>query len=124
MLLRASLLQQKTLHVKIIEAKDVKAMDFNGHSDPFCVLSIEGDGTFLKTSIKYETLSPCWNETFHLLLTNYETDVFKLELKDKDKFKENEIGSANIELNKFEIGNIYQKWIDVRQKGKKKVQSK
>ena len=114
----------KILNIRIIEAKDVKAMDFNGFSDPYCILSIFGDRTFLTTNIKYETLSPYWNETFQLLITNYETDVFKLELKDKDKFKDDEIGSANLELNKFEVGKIYKKWMKLDKKEKRQGQSK
>ena len=111
--------QSKTLNIKIIEAKDVKAMNLKGLADPYCVLSIVGDRTFLTTAIKYGTLSPLWNETFYLLIGNYETDVFKLELKDKNKLIDSVIGSASLELNKFEVGKIYKKWIEVKYKGKK-----
>ena len=49
--------QTKTFNIKIIEAKDVKSMDLNGLSDPYCKMSIIGDRDFKKTTIKYKTLS-------------------------------------------------------------------
>ena len=112
---------RKTLsfHIKVIEAKDVKSMDLNGFSDPYCQLQIIGDRTFSLTSIKYETLSPYWDETFHFIITNYETDIFNLDLRDKDKFSDDDIGSINLQIKQFEIGKVYNKWIEVQHKGKK-----
>ena len=108
-----------TFHIHVYEAKDVKSMDLNGFSDPYCQMQIIGDRTFSKTSIKYETLSPFWDEEFHFLITNYETDIFKLDLRDKDKFSDDDIGSINLQINQFEIGKVYKKWIEVQYKGKK-----
>ena len=108
-----------SFHIQIIEAKDVKSMDLNGFSDPYCQMQIIGDRTFSRTSIKYETLSPYWDETFHFIITNYETDIFRLELRDKDKFSDDDIGEINLQLKQFEIGKVYKKWIEVQHKGKK-----
>ena len=41
----------KTLNVQIIEGKEIKAMDLNGFSDPYCQMGIIGDRTFSNTSI-------------------------------------------------------------------------
>ena len=111
----------KNFNIKIVEAKEVKSMDLNGLSDPYCKMSIIGDRDFKKTTIKYKTLSPYWNENFNFLITNYETDIFKLELMDKDIFVDDEIGSINLEIKLFEIRKNYQKWIEVKNKGKKQV---
>jgi Ca2+-dependent lipid-binding protein len=94
-------------------------MDLNGFSDPYCQMQIIGDRTFSRTSIKYETLSPYWDETFHFLITNYETDIFNLDLRDKDKFSDDDIGSINLQIKQFELGKVYNKWIEVQHKGKK-----
>ena len=111
--------QTKTFHIRVIEAKDVKSMDLNGFSDPYCQMQIIGDRTFSKTSIQYETLSPHWDEVFHLIITNYESDIFKLDLRDKDKFSDDDIGTINLQIRQFELGKVYHKWLEVQHKGKK-----
>ena len=107
------------MNIKIIEAKGVKAMNIKGLSDSYFVLSIVGDRIFLKTDIKYRTLSRSWNQTFNSLLTNYETDAFKLKLDDKNNLIDSVIGSASLELNKYEVRKIYKNWIEIKHKGKK-----
>ena len=57
--------------------------------------------------------------SFHFIITNYETDIFRLELRDKDKFSDDDIGEINLQLKQFEIGKVYKKWIEVQHKGKK-----
>ena len=111
--------ETKSFHIQVIEAKEVKSKDLNGFADPFCQMQIIGDRTFSKTSIKNQTLSPYWDETFHFIITNYETDIFKLDLMDKDKFSQNMIGSINFQINQFELGKVYKKWVEVQNKGKK-----
>ena len=106
-------------HIHIIEAKDVKSMDLNGFSDPYCKMQIIGDRTFTNSSIKYETLSPYWDEKFKFILTNYETDIFKLDLMDKDKISDDLIGSVNLQVNQYKIDKVYRQWIEVQNKGKK-----
>ena len=94
-------------------------MDLNGFSDPYCKMQIIGDRTFTNSSIKYETLSPYWDEKFKFILTNYETDIFKLDLMDKDKISDDLIGSVNLQVNQYKIDKVYRKWIKVQNKGKK-----
>ena len=49
------------LHVTIKSAKDVRAMDKNGKSDPLVKLALAGKKC--ETTIKEKTLRPQWNET-------------------------------------------------------------
>ncbi len=52
------------LNLTICQARGVKPMDWNGYSDPYCVIHI-GD-ELAKTSFKAVTLDPVWNEKFIL----------------------------------------------------------
>ena len=112
--------ERRTLNIKILEAKEIKAMNINGFSDPFCQMYILGDRIYLNTTVKKETLSPFWDENFSFLITDYSKDIFVLSLKNSNKLKsDEEIGVANLEINKFEISKVYKKWIEVQKKGKK-----
>ena len=50
------------LTVHVVEARELKAMDMDGTSDPYVELIIEGQK--IVTNIKKSTLSPVWNESF------------------------------------------------------------
>ena len=56
-------------------------------------INTRGDRIYSKTSIKKETLSPYWDESFHFIINNYEADIFQLDLMDKDAFSEEIIGN-------------------------------
>ena len=91
---------KKILNIRIIEAKDIKAMNLNGFSDPYCQILFKGDRTSITTSVKKETLSPYWDEFFSLLITNYETDILRIGLLNKNKIKaDEEIGYHELEIN-------------------------
>lgn len=51
--------------ITLMEAKDLRPMDFNGKSDPYCVLSVGGLHT-VKSTYKPNTLNPVWNEDFKM----------------------------------------------------------
>lgn len=73
-------------HIKIslLEARDLRPMDYNGKSDPYCILSIDGKHRQV-SSYKPNTLDPVWNEDFFLPVTSKEETV-KIEVMDKDSF--------------------------------------
>jgi Ca2+-dependent lipid-binding protein len=50
------------LTVHVVEARDLKAMDMDGTSDPYAILSIEDQR--IETNYKKGTLTPVWNESF------------------------------------------------------------
>ena len=100
----------------MVEGKEIKTNNISGLADLYCQMSIIGDIKYSKTSIKYETLSPNWNETFSFLIGNYNSDIFRLELKEKDK--NDNVGDINLELKNFEDDKIYIRWLKVENKCK------
>lgn len=56
------IMDNSTLTVTIIEALDLKAMDYQGSSDPFCVLQVEDQVE--QTKVCRNTLNPMFDETF------------------------------------------------------------
>lgn len=76
-------LPQAELEVTVVEARDLAAMDYNGRSDPYCVLHC-GQSRF-KTACIPRTLNPRWGETFRLELVPGAGKV-QLDLYDHDLF--------------------------------------
>jgi len=54
-----------TLNLVLLEARELKPMDFNGKSDPYCVFTLNGQQK-QKSTYKPNTLDPVWNEQFNL----------------------------------------------------------
>eukprot|EP00340_Litonotus_pictus_P008916 CAMPEP_0170517468 /NCGR_PEP_ID=MMETSP0209-20121228/3448_1 /TAXON_ID=665100 ORGANISM="Litonotus pictus, Strain P1" /NCGR_SAMPLE_ID=MMETSP0209 /ASSEMBLY_ACC=CAM_ASM_000301 /LENGTH=498 /DNA_ID=CAMNT_0010802723 /DNA_START=134 /DNA_END=1630 /DNA_ORIENTATION=+ len=81
---------EANLNIVILEARELKPMDFNGKSDPYCVMTINGKQKS-KTTYKPATLEPVWNEEFNFRIDTKE-DVLKIEIYDKDN-----IGADDLE---------------------------
>jgi len=77
-------LNKPRLIVRLIEARALKAADFNGFSDPFVEIRIKGQVTNHKTRIIKKSLNPMWNEEFVLYPTHPETDILLLKIYDYD----------------------------------------
>ena len=83
----------------VLRAQDILALDPNGRSDPYCILSIDGTAEQLqKTEIMSATLEPQWNRAFQFSVTPphmWKPDdtmsggpishYFKLEMWDHDR---------------------------------------
>ena len=55
----------KTLVLKILQAKNLLAMDLGGTSDPYVKVNLLPEtGTTLCTEVKHKNCNPKWNETF------------------------------------------------------------
>lgn len=52
------------LNILLLEARELKPLDYDGTSDPYCIFSM-GDQE-VKSSYKESTLNPVWNEEFDL----------------------------------------------------------
>ncbi|MDP2439323.1 MAG: SH3 domain-containing protein, partial [archaeon] len=64
----------KYLRIRIIGARNLKANDAGGTSDPYCLAKV-GDLPEHKTEVVYKTLAPEWNENGVWILTNPNTLV-------------------------------------------------
>lgn len=91
---------RKKVLVKVIEAKDLIKADTFGLSDPFTILSRNGDDdTEKQTSVKDDTLTPVWNEEFEFEILDEVNDVIDLEVMDFNKVGRNTfMGVAHIPL--------------------------
>lgn len=59
------LIKDASIMITIMEARDLRPMDFNGKSDPYCIISLNGKHK-QTTSYKPNTLNPVWNENFNM----------------------------------------------------------
>jgi Ca2+-dependent lipid-binding protein len=71
------------LTVHVVEARDLKAMDMDGTSDPYVVLQIEDQK--IETNYKKGTLNPVWNESFTFDIV-HGNEPLKIAIMDKDTF--------------------------------------
>ena len=54
----------------MLRARGILALDPNGRSDPYCILSVDGTAEQQqKTDIISATLEPQWNKAFHFSVT-------------------------------------------------------
>jgi hypothetical protein len=83
------------LTVHVVEARDLKAMDMDGTSDPYVELIIEGQK--IVTNIKKSTLSPVWNESFTFDIQHGKEDL-EVYVMDKDTFGNDFEGQCFISL--------------------------
>lgn len=100
------------LHIKVIEAKNLKAADLNGFSDPYVKLSV--DKKEHKTKIIKKTLNPEWNEMFQIdgVATN---SVLSLKIYDWDRLSKDELlGSVDIDLSQCGVGKLTDKWYNLQ----------
>ncbi|KAH0785729.1 C2 domain containing protein [Histomonas meleagridis] len=103
----------KALNLLVIDAKDLPKMDIGSLSDPYCLISTTNDVKPIKTQIKYNTLTPSWDEYHQLLITDYDSDNLKILVRDYDKVRDDDIGTINIPLKEFKSGFVYNKWFNI-----------
>ena len=94
-----------TLFVKISQAFNLKAIDSNGLSDPYCILIINNQKK--TTSVISECLNPLWDEYFFFDLNSLTFDILNIDCMDKDKLsKDDLIGTVKIEIKALIMGKI------------------
>ncbi|TPX31127.1 hypothetical protein SmJEL517_g05474 [Synchytrium microbalum] len=106
------------LHLTIVEAKDLNALDAGGTSDPFVkILSVDHKGkekSHGKTAVIKKTLTPKWtNETFDIAIP---PSSLKLVLKDHNTFSgDGDLGEVDIDAMSFvhEHGEAFDLWLPV-----------
>eukprot|EP00959_Pyramimonas_sp_CCMP1952_P368895 7726965-Pyramimonas_sp.AAC.1 len=86
------------LSISLIRCNDLLAADWGNSSDPYCNIRID-DKTVAKTSIKYSTLNPEFNEIFHIPIKrkNFPPKKVSLCFWDYDRITANDpLGSVEI----------------------------
>ncbi len=67
----------------VAEARNLKALDFGGTSDPYCILQLGGQQ--VRTQTIWKTLSPLWGEEFHLQVKDVDTEQLTITVFDENK---------------------------------------
>ena len=110
------------LNVRLVECSNLIVKDLTS-SDPYCVLKL---GTQVcKTTTKYNTLSPVYNEDFTFSWDGLEALV--VEIFDKDELtKDDHMGMLEVDLQPLlkREGLMMEKWVTVRHRKKDKEQGK
>ena len=112
-----------TLNVRIIEAQDIQAMDRNGKSDPYILFYQEGKPKARqKTKIIPKTLSPVWNEEFHIPIKSIAGDVIHFSMRDHDDIgKDDKISFYDLSVATLQVGQVVDKWFDFSPEKKVKL---
>lgn len=93
------------LFVRVLQAEGVKAADFGGTSDPYCIVSIKSNkSSEHKTQVCKETINPQWNERFifHPTAEEMETGALLIKMYDDDIGRDDLLGELEIPLANFE----------------------
>ena len=98
------------LHVRIIEAKDLEKMDTIGKSDPYVKIKIIGTYQKAKTTVKKNTLTPVWNESFKFRAYNPNRQHLSLKMFDEDVASDDEMATLDIPLASLEFSKVKDQW--------------
>ena len=86
------------VHVVLVQARSLMAMDAGQSSDPYCKISL-GRERFKSKSVS-ATVNPKWREAFDLYWYEEEGGELEISIWDKD------VGSADDFMGKYEIDRV------------------
>lgn len=99
------------LHIRLVEGTDFPNMDLLGGADPYCILSINNEEPKFRSRTVSSTLTPVWNEEFHLDVTDVQKDSLVIQVFDEDFAKSDDmISELKIPLNKLDFGAVTNRW--------------
>ena len=106
------------LHVRVVEARDIAKMDTFGKSDPYIILQMGGQQK--KTTVKQNTQSPHWNESFTFNVTDM-NGMLHFLMRDQDVRCDDDMAKLEISLNSIRYGQVVDQWYPMRpvKRGKK-----
>ena len=105
--------------IKIVEAEGLKALDVNGFSDPYVVLTDEYQKRLFKTKTIYRNLNPRWEETVDITTTgplNLIATVW-----DWDSMKDHDyVGRTSLKLDPSHFGDFLPReyWLNLDTQGR------
>ncbi|XP_059178126.1 uncharacterized protein LOC131957377 isoform X2 [Physella acuta] len=92
------LLSNKVIvELTILQGIDMVAMDRNGFSDPYCVVSVK-DKKVYTTAVKKKTLFPKWNETVTTEMSLIDGHNLTIDVFDKDVISKDFMGSLTLSI--------------------------
>lgn len=96
-----------TLHVRVIEADDIPRMDANA-TDAYCILqtSSQSQTTFAMRN----SMHPRWNQDFHFNVTAPTIGSLRINMRDKDVFKDDNISYIDIQFCSLPVGQVIDQW--------------
>jgi len=109
--------------VVVDEARNLRAADSNGKSDPYCKVFEGGKGKWREihtTRIIYANLTPKWRETFVIEILNFSASFIKIVVWDKDKFGSDFLGKLKINVNDIDT-DYTAKWYPLKNHKKDKA---
>ena len=110
--------EEKTLHISILQARDLRAADFN-NSDPFTDIECNRKHTKTKTILK--TLDPVWNEHFTIDVSD-PFHVVKIVVYDWDQWSSNDfLGQIIFPISDLADGKKIKKWYKLINQDTKKT---
>eukprot|EP01111_Echinosteliopsis_oligospora_P019500 TRINITY_DN946_c0_g1_i2.p1 TRINITY_DN946_c0_g1~~TRINITY_DN946_c0_g1_i2.p1 ORF type:complete len:232 (-),score=50.28 TRINITY_DN946_c0_g1_i2:27-722(-) len=107
------------LTVQVLEGRNLANKDLFSKSDPYCVLSIHHKSSFQmfgsehKTNVVNNNQNPVWNQTFTLPVTNPETDLLRIKVKDSDPGRDDTIGEVDVPLFALQPGYPKNDWFQL-----------
>lgn len=104
---RKEIILRGVLSVTVVSGEDLPAMDMNGKSDPYVVVSLKKTKTKYKTRVVTESLNPVWNQTFDFVVEDGLHDMLMLEVYDHDTFSRDYMGRCILTLTKVLIEEDY-----------------
>ena len=100
-----------TLKIILLEAENIPKVDLVGWADPFCFLQVSGKPEILKSKIISNSKNPIWDERFEFKITNKNSDVLHILLKDKDGLSADDpIAKVEIPLRALELNQPTLHW--------------
>ncbi|PIA26434.1 hypothetical protein AQUCO_09300023v1 [Aquilegia coerulea] len=108
------------LIVKVIEGRNLRAMDLNGSSDPYVRIQL-GKQKF-RTKVVKKNLNPFWGEDFSFRVDDLNEDLIITVLDEDKYFNDDLVGHVKISVNQvFDADNqsLVTTWFTLQPKNKK-----
>ncbi|WCJ35077.1 Calcium-dependent lipid-binding (CaLB domain) family protein [Euphorbia peplus] len=85
------------LTVKVVKAMKLKKKDFLGASDPYVKLKLTEDKLpSKKTTVKHRNLNPEWNEEFHMVVKDPESQALEIIVYDWEQIAKHDKMGVNV----------------------------
>lgn len=98
--------------VEVLEATDLRIGYVNGYPDPYVKVTV-GHQT-KTTKVQPKTLHPKWNETLKFSIATLEQlDKILINVRDKDHFYDERLGSCTVNLNSYRDGIRRDIWCEL-----------